>query len=108
MSFERFLTAVAIVVFAAPVWAGDKKAGEEKAATCAACHGAGGGAPISPQYPILAGQHEDYLSQALTQYKDGQRSNMIMAGLVAALSEEDIADLAAYFASQSSALRTVD
>ena len=88
--------------------AGDPKAGEEKAAACLACHGAGGGAPISPQYPILAGQYENYLSAALRQYQSGARKNMIMSGLAAALSEEDIEDLAAYFASQSSPLRIID
>ncbi|MBT8135579.1 MAG: c-type cytochrome [Gammaproteobacteria bacterium] len=88
--------------------AGDVAAGEEKAVTCAACHGAGGAAPISPQYPILAGQHADYLVQSLLQYKNGERKNMIMAGLAAGLSEQDIEDLAAYFSAQSSPLRTVD
>ena len=92
----------------ASAWAGDPKAGEEKAAACQACHGAGGGAPISPQYPILAGQYENYLSAALQQYQSGARKNLIMSGLAAALSEEDIEDLAAYFASQSSALRIID
>lgn len=92
-----------------PAWAGgDKAAGEEKAVTCVACHGAGGGAPISPQYPILAGQYADYLSQALQQYQNGQRKNAIMTGLAAGLSEQDIEDLAAYFASQGSPLRAID
>ena len=102
------LALAVLIPLCGPAWAGgDPKAGEEKAATCAACHGAGGAAPISPQYPILAGQHEDYLAQALQQYQSGERKNMIMAGL-AALSEQDIADLAAYFAAQGSALRTID
>ena len=89
-------------------WAGDPEKGEEKAAACAACHGAGGGAPISPQYPILAGQYADYLAAALRQYQSGERNNAIMVGLAAPLSEQDIDDLAAYFASQDSGLRMLD
>ncbi len=92
-----------------PAWAGgDAATGEQKAVTCVACHGAGGAAPISPQYPILAGQHADYLAQSLQQYQNGQRKNAIMTGLAAGLSEQDIKDLAAYFASQDSPLRTID
>jgi cytochrome c553 len=53
-----------------------------------------------PNWPILAGQHEDYLRQALTQYKLGTRTDPVMAGQVIALTEEDIKDLAAYFAAQ--------
>lgn len=87
---------------------GDPDAGEQKAAACAACHGQGGGAPISPQYPILAGQYADYLEHALRSYRDGSRANAIMVGLAAPLSDEDIEDLAAYFASQDSPLRTLD
>lgn len=92
----------------APAYAGDAGRGEEKAASCAACHGAGGAAPISPQYPVLAGQYADYLAAALRQYQSGERKNAIMTGLAAPLSEEDIKDLAAYFASQDSNLRMID
>ena len=103
------LFSIAMLAFATSAWAGgDAAAGEGKAATCAACHGAGGGAPISPQYPILAGQYADYLAQALQQYQNGQRKNAIMTGLAAALSEQDIEDLAAYFSSQESALRIIE
>ncbi|MDH3590224.1 MAG: cytochrome c [Gammaproteobacteria bacterium] len=108
MRITTILIIAVLIPLSGPAWAGDSKAGEEKSATCAACHGAGGAVPISPQYPILAGQHEDYLAQALQQYQSGERKNMIMAGLVAALSEQDIADLAAYFAAQGSTLRTID
>lgn len=96
------------MMLAGPAQAGDVEAGEQKAAACVACHGAGGAAPISPQYPILAGQYADYLAQALLQYQNGARANAIMVGLAAPLSEEDIEDLAAYFASQNSPLRTLD
>jgi cytochrome c553 len=79
--------------------AGDAAAGEQKAAACAACHGAGGNSTISIN-PILAGQHRSYLVQALKAYKDGTRSNPIMKGMAAGLSDQDIEDLAAYFAAQ--------
>lgn len=108
MTFAKVLLLAVAVGLSAPALAGDPQAGEAKAAACLACHGAGGGAPISPQYPILAGQHESYLSAALKQYQSGERKNLIMAGLAAALSAEDIDDLAAYFSSQSSSLSKID
>jgi cytochrome c553 len=79
---------------------GDAVAGKSKSTTCAACHGADGNSVI-PTNPRLAGQHADYLVKALTDYKSGGRSNPIMVGMAAALSEKDIQDLAAYFSSQS-------
>lgn len=84
---------------------GDAKAGEEKAATCAACHGADGVSQI-PSNPILAGQYPSYLEQALKSYRSGERENAIMAGFAAQLSDQDIADLAAWFASQDGPLAT--
>ncbi len=77
--------------------AGDPAAGEQKAAACAACHGASG-VSASPMFPSLAGQHASYLEVALQQYKQGERNNPIMAGQAANLSKQDIKDLAAYFA----------
>ena len=87
-------------------WAqGDIDAGKLKAATCVACHGSDGNAIIG-QYPKLAGQHVDYLVKQLADYKlavtsSGAqgRSNAIMAGMAAALSATDMADLGAYFSS---------
>lgn len=87
-------------------WAGDAAAGKEKAATCEACHGADG-LGTNPMYPVIAGQYEDYLVHALKAYRDGSRKNAIMAGLAAPLSDEDIKDLAAYYAAMSSALHTL-
>lgn len=85
--------------------AGDPAAGEQKAATCAACHGADGISTIDSN-PILAGQYPSYLEHALKSYRDGSRQNAIMAGFAAQLSDEDIADLAAWFASQDGPLQT--
>jgi cytochrome c553 len=73
--------------------------GKEKAAVCAACHGEAG-VSAAPTWPNLAGQHEDYLEQAITGYRDKQRQDPVMQGQVGALSEADIRDLAAYFAAQ--------
>ncbi|MGQ7842919.1 c-type cytochrome [Granulosicoccus sp. 3-233] len=84
---------------------GDAEAGAEKSATCAACHGAQGIGEIA-SYPILAGQYASYLEHALKSYRDGSRDNAIMAGFATALSDEDIADLAAYFSSQPGPLQT--
>lgn len=85
---------------------GDTAAGEEKAAqVCASCHGADGNSP-DPQYPRLAGQHASYLIQALKEYKDGGRKNPIMLGFASGLSEADIKNLAAWFASQPGGLTT--
>ncbi len=84
---------------------GNVAEGEKKAAACAACHGPAGAKPIQPDYPILAGQHYDYLVAALSQYKSGKRKNEVMKGFAAALSPKDIRDLAAYFAAQKSDLK---
>lgn len=100
-SVRYSLLAVALTA-AAPAWsAGDVAAGKTKSATCVACHGEGGAKPIMGIYPILAGQHADYLAKAIGDYKTGVRKDPIMSGMAAPLSEQDIADLAAYFASQS-------
>ena len=85
---------------------GDAAAGQAKAQACTACHGPGGGKPLTPQYPILAGQYPDFLAHALRSYKSGARNNAIMKGFTTALSDEDILNLAAYFGSQPSELST--
>ncbi len=75
------------------------KRGEEKAAVCTACHGPAGVSTM-PNWPVLAGQHTDYLVHAISQYQSGKRTDPVMAGQAAALSEQDIKDLAAYFSAQ--------
>lgn len=80
---------------------GDAAAGQIIATEkCAACHTADGNS-TNPQYPRLAGQYADYLAHALSEYKAGARTNPIMAGFAAGLSEQDQKDVAAWFASQS-------
>ena len=68
------------------------------ATTCVACHGQNG-IGLSPAWPTLAGQHEDYLVHALNQYRDGKRSNAIMGGFAAQLTDADVVLLARYYAS---------
>jgi len=78
---------------------GDPAAGQQKAQVCAACHGQNGHS-IDPTYPNLAGQHESYLVKALADYRAQRRANPIMAPMAANLSDQDIEDLAAWYAGQ--------
>ena len=78
--------------------AGDAEAGKAKSATCAACHGADGNSVI-PVNPNLAGQVPGYISTQLNAFKSGERASPIMAGMAAGLSEQDMKDLDAYYAS---------
>ena len=77
--------------------AGDVQAGKAKAAACAACHGANGQG-MAPN-PALAGKSEAQLIQALKDFKSGKRDNAIMKGMTSSLSDQDIENLAAYYAS---------
>jgi cytochrome c553 len=76
-------------------------------ALCVTCHG-NDGISISPMYPILAGQHRDYIERALHDYKSGKRKNAIMSGIVAQVKDEDISAIASFFASQKSPLCATD
>ena len=76
--------------------AGDAAAGKTKAALCAACHGAEG---ISPNdlWPNLAGQKQGYLIKQMMAFKDGSRKDPMMSPMAATLSDDDVANVAAYF-----------
>lgn len=87
--------------------AGDPARGKTKIATCVACHGQDGNS-IDPQYPRIAGQYADYLAQALHEYKDGRRGNLVMKGFAATLSDQDIDDISAYFATMPSKLQGLE
>ena len=80
---------------------GDVDAGKEKSQVCATCHGEFGNESVLPTYPKLAGQYASYLAKALEDYRSGDRENAVMQGFAATLTDEDIEDLAAYFAAQS-------
>ena len=79
--------------------AGDVAAGKAKAAMCASCHGPTG-ISMSPLWPNLAGQKEQYLIKQIKAFRDGTRNDPMMAPMVAALSDADIDNLAAYYSSQ--------
>jgi cytochrome c553 len=78
----------------------DLAAGEAKATTvCGACHTFDGSRGL-PTYPILQGQHPEYLVKQLTEFKEGKRKNAIMGGMAAALSPEDMKNVAAFYAAK--------
>lgn len=95
------LTGLAISITAS-AWAegGNAEAGKTKSATCAACHGADGNS-TNPEWPKLAGQHASYIVKQLTNFKEDKRVNATMSPMAKPLSEQDVADLAAYFSSQA-------
>jgi cytochrome c553 len=97
------LCAAMLTALAAPVpAAGDPQAGREKNSMCAGCHGIPGWRTAYPavySVPKLGGQHADYIVAALQAYKSGERSHPSMNGIAAGLSEQDMQDLAAYYAS---------
>ncbi len=92
------LAVAATVLMASPVFAGDAAAGKGKSMMCAACHGSEGISAV-PMYPNLAGQKEVYLTKQLKDFKTGKRNDPTMKGMVASLSDADMENLAAYYAS---------
>ncbi|MGU9859963.1 c-type cytochrome [Pseudomonas sp. LF245] len=87
--------------------AGDATAGQAKAAVCGACHGPDGNSP-APNFPKLAGQGERYLTKQMHDIKDGKRTVLEMTGLLTNLSDQDLSDIAAYFASQKGSVGAAD
>jgi cytochrome c553 len=93
--------AILLAVFCLSAWAeGDPAAGQAKAALCAACHGADGNSMV-PNWPKIAGQHSSYLERQIHLIKDGSRSVPEMVAFVGTLSDQDIADLAAFYSSST-------
>jgi cytochrome c553 len=78
---------------------GSVETGMAKAVVCAACHGPNGNSS-NPEWPSLAGQHASYIAEQLTLFKTGKRHNAVMMPMVSTLSDQDIADIAAYYAAQ--------
>lgn len=78
---------------------GDAKAGATKAQICAACHGMDGNS-TNPLWPKLAGQHAPYLVKQLQAFKTGTRKDPVMSPMAMPLSDQDMEDVAAYFAAQ--------
>ena len=99
------VSTIALVASMGLAHAADIAKGAEKAdQVCSACHGKDGKTPIDPSYPIIAGQHADFLAQAMRDYKSGARKNAIMSAQAGQLSSADIENLAAYYASLPSGL----
>ncbi len=100
----RLLSAVLLVAGAGllsgtALAAGDPEAGKSQVVTCGACHGQDGASPIDPTYPVLAGQNERYLLRQLQMVQSGERDIPLMAGQLTGKTEQDLADMAAYYAS---------
>ncbi|MCG6867677.1 MAG: c-type cytochrome [Gammaproteobacteria bacterium] len=89
---------LAVSLMAGPVLAADAAAGKAKAAPCASCHGAEG-ISTSPAYPSIAGMDAAAFSAAMQEYKSGARPNPLMQSFTKNLSDADIENLAAYYAS---------
>jgi cytochrome c553 len=99
-------TLLANTAFAEGIVAGDAEAGKNKAITCGACHG-GDGNSVNPVWPSLAGQHPTYTVAQLQAFKNGTRSEPLMLGQVMSLSDEDMRNLAVYFAGMPAAAKAV-
>lgn len=85
---------------AANAQSGNPEAGQAKSQVCAACHGADGNS-ANPAWPTIAGQHANYIVTQLRAYKEGVRNDPMMVGMVAGLNDQDMLDLAAYYAAQT-------
>ena len=97
------LAAIASPALAAEA-GGDAAAGKAKTSMCVGCHGIGGYKTVFPEVyhvPKLGGQHAAYMVKALQEYKAGNRSHPSMRAIAAGLSDKDMADIAAYYASES-------
>lgn len=95
---KKLLAALAATLLASSALAADIEAGKAKAALCVGCHGAEGISAVD-SYPNLAGQKQAYLVKALKAYRSGERKEPQMTPFVIALTDEDVENLAAYYAS---------
>jgi len=101
MILSKSLVVSLALLLAAPVQAaGNAAAGEKKSAACLGCHGPSGNS-LNPSWPKLAGQGAGYIAKQLAEFKSGARKDPIMAGQAAALSTQDMADLAVYYSKQT-------
>jgi len=94
-----FVLLTALMFASSSVIAADAAAGKAKSVVCAACHGPAG-VSSNPIWPNLAGQKEQYLAKQIKDFRDGKRKDPLMSPMAAALSDTDIANLAAFFSSQ--------
>ena len=98
--FLQFAVGLSLLVSLPVLALGDAEAGQRKAAVCAACHGVDGNSVV-PNWPKIAGQHSAYLERQVGLIKSGSRPVPEMAGIVINLSDQDMADLAAYYSGQA-------
>jgi len=109
-TFTKICVAVLLCAFSAEhslAQTGSANAGQSKAITCAACHGNDGNS-ITPEWPNLAGQHPAYIVRQLQAFKSGERPGVAMQPFASTLSEQDMHDVAAYYAAQSAGLLGAD
>lgn len=108
-TIPAFLCALGLAAFTslvsaeeAAAAAGNGMSFDDKLKACGACHGEKGDKPLAPDYPMLAGQHPDYITQSLKSYRDGRRTHPIMSMQVKALglTDQDMVKLGQYFGSQ--------
>jgi cytochrome c553 len=104
LTFRTLIVLSLGLLVAEPGLAQDAKT---KAATCGACHGPDGNS-VNPEWPSLAGQHPGYIVAQLKAFKDGVRKNANMNAMAAPLSDQDMQDLAGYFAGQTAKIASVD
>jgi len=97
--WSALLLSAALLVVSAQAQEGSVEAGRAKSATCAACHGADGNS-VTPDWPMLAGQHASYIVRQLKAFKNGERTDVTMKPFADLLSDQDMLDVAAYFAAQ--------
>jgi len=104
LQMKKWIAAIGLMPLLSPAVAlsaeGDPEAGAQKAAVCGACHGLNGHQNINPEWPNLAGQHASYIESQLGLFKQGVRDNPVMMPNATILSDQDMADLAAYFSRQ--------
>ncbi len=98
-SWMGLLTGLAGLLTTVAYAAGDPEVGATRAVTCIACHGQDGNS-VNGEWPKLAGQHEQYSVRQLKLFKSGERENAVMLGMSIALSEQDMADISAFYAAQ--------
>jgi cytochrome c553 len=96
----RVLLGGSLAAASASAQEGSVEAGRTKAATCAACHGIDGNS-VTPDWPMLAGQHAGYIVRQLRAFKEGERTHVTMKPFADMLSEQDMLDVAAYFEAQT-------
>jgi cytochrome c553 len=99
--------AAALGISSAAQAEGSVSAGQEKSAVCAACHGPDGNSAL-PEWPSIAGQHENFLAAQLRAFRDGERQNPLMSPMAIGLSDQDIQDLAAFYNAQRPAALEAD